>query len=109
MFYTYDQNNSGGVFDVNEWVTKFVIVEADNAADADKRAQDIVGIYFNGVDDGIDCPCCGDRWYSTYRKGDDAPMIYGKPPEEYVDNWTEAGKPYCIIYYKNGEVVRHRA
>ena len=21
------------------------------------------GIYFNGVADGIDCDCCGDRWY----------------------------------------------
>ena len=55
MFYVYRQNNSGGSFlppAVN------VIVEADNAAEADTIA-DGVGIYFNGEGD---CPCCGYRW-----------------------------------------------
>ena len=58
MYYHYRQNNSGGSFIVNSDVTVNVIIEADSADDANEKAKDI-GIYFNGVDEGIDCPCCG--------------------------------------------------
>lgn len=38
-----------------------VIIEAKTAEQADDKAQEI-GIYFNGCEEEIDCPCCGDRW-----------------------------------------------
>lgn len=61
-FFTYVQNNSGGDFVTNDSVAHYVIIEAVNAAQANEIAETI-GIYFNGCDAGIDCYCCGDRWY----------------------------------------------
>ena len=102
MFYTYNQNNSGGSFDFNEsrGITHFVIVEADSAADADRRAEDI-GLYFDGCDSGIDCDCCGDRWYTQWKdEGTDTPEIYGKPfTEGFGDfTWMDKGKEVCVHY-----------
>ena len=103
MFYTYDQNNSGGSFVVDDRVTYTVIVEADSAEEADRIAEDR-GIYFDGCDDGRDCPCCGDRWYRQHDgDGDKAPEIYGKHPKDHKETWAKAGTAYCYLYKNNGE------
>lgn len=62
-FFCFDQNNSGGVFHINDeqGISPIVWVEAFDVHEAIERAKDI-GIYFNGVQDGWDCECCGDRW-----------------------------------------------
>ena len=63
MYFIYRQNNSGG-YDVRHdklGIGNFVIIEAKNAAQANERAETI-GLYFNGVEAGSDCECCGDRW-----------------------------------------------
>ena len=57
-YFKFRQNNSFGHF----VGTPLVFVQANNAARANRIAQDN-GIYFNGVADGVDCDCCGDRWY----------------------------------------------
>ncbi len=82
-FYSFDQNNSGGSFQISEkeGISEYVIVEALNAENANNKAEEI-GIYFNGCDDGIDCDCCGDRWYRVYEDdGEKVPSVYGKPVE----------------------------
>ena len=61
MFFEYNQNNSGGSFDVDSQVCHRVIIEANDKDDAYFIAQS-KGIYFNGVHNGKDCECCGDRW-----------------------------------------------
>lgn len=61
MFYEFDQNNSGGKFIVNDEVCHRLFIEADSEEEALSKAEDL-GCYWNGVADGIDCPCCGDRW-----------------------------------------------
>lgn len=61
MFYNYSQNNSGGSF---YGVTEYWI-EADSPDEADDIAEMSTDIYFNGCDTGMDCSCCGDRWYRT--------------------------------------------
>ena len=63
-FYKFTQNNSGGEFVVNEFLNVYVFVEADSADEANERAMKF-GVYFNGVERGIDCECYGDRWYSV--------------------------------------------
>lgn len=65
-FYHYRQNNSGGSFDVDEQagIDINVFVEAYSAGQADDQAERI-GLYFDGVDKGMDCDCCGDRWYTS--------------------------------------------
>jgi len=70
--YTYTQNNSGGYFDEVEWsghddrggVDGFnVWVLALTAVEANALAEAYAGVYFDGVQRGLDCNCCGDRWY----------------------------------------------
>jgi len=99
MFYEYDQNNSGGGFIVNDDVTYNVFIEADSREEADRRAEEI-GIYFDDNFD-VDCECCGTRWSYAY-SGEETPMIYGKPVEEYDEIWANDGEAYAYVYYKDG-------
>ena len=81
-YFTFRQNNSGGSFIVNDKLDVNVIIAAANAEEANSKAQKI-GIYFDGVEEGEDCECCGDRWYMTNESdGKDKPEIYGKSPSE---------------------------
>jgi hypothetical protein len=63
-YYLFRQNNSGGHFDINDMLAPYVFVQAKSKKQANKRAKR-VGIYFDGCDEGRDCPCCGDRWSNT--------------------------------------------
>src|SRR5574343_84890 len=94
-FYTYDQNNSGGRFDFKDnTLSAFVIIEAESADDADRRFCDLGG-YFNGCEDGLDCSCCGDRWYPTSdAQGTDVPSVYG----EDVSSGEIAAKNLGILW-----------
>lgn len=107
MFYHYSQNNSGGSFDFNkeEGITHHVVIEADNAHDADSIAENI-GLYFDGCAEGMDCECCGDRWCSAYGKGDDVPKVYDHIlgenfKEKWVSKWMEDGYE-CVVHFKDG-------
>ena len=80
-FFTYIQNNTGGSFDFNDKVTHIVVVEETTASRADARAE-LLGIYFDGVREGSDCACCGDRWSRAYGEGYEVPSLYGRPVEE---------------------------
>lgn len=104
-FFTYNQNNSGGFFVINKekGIGEYVIVEAMNLNDADARAE-AIGLYFNGVEDGMDCGCCGDRWYSPYDDGSEEPLIYDRTPEDYKngDNWSK--NKTIAVHYLDGEV-----
>jgi hypothetical protein len=64
--FTYHQNNSGGYFNGPESVT----IEAYNEEDADRKAEESGLVYFDGVEQGIDCECCGDRWYPLGHRED---------------------------------------
>lgn len=61
--YVFNQNNSGGGYLVNTktGVAHYVVLQSENFESALRCAEDI-GLYFNGVEDGVDCECCGDRW-----------------------------------------------
>lgn len=117
-FYEFTQNNSGGHFDVDDEVCHRVIIEAPNADVATSIAMS-KGIYFNGVAEGRDCGCCGDRWselwaddfvelpfvYKSWKK--DSVEVTCNTIEEYAqlmaDNygWT---KPDARIFYADGSV-----
>lgn len=90
-FYMFSQNNSGGSFIINKDVAELVAIEAENAKEANKRAEEI-GIYFDGVDEGSDCDCCGDRWSRACDL------------EEGVDpfNYTSWSKKKIIVYHADG-------
>lgn len=78
-WWCFDQNNSGGWFahDAEAGIGYAVFVEAKNQDEASARAMDI-GIYFDGVRDGIDCGCCGDRWDEPREDGSNQPEKYGQ-------------------------------
>jgi hypothetical protein len=109
MFYTYYQNNSFGQMMLSEpeGLTHYVIIEADSAEEADARAEaSDINMYFDGVEKGLDCPCCGDRWSRQYGDGTEEPRIYGKPATDYSTSWSAympKGKEICI-HYADGRV-----
>mgnify|MGYP006919687944 CR=1 FL=1 len=108
MFYHYNQNNSGGSFDVDDKVCRHVIIEAPGPVSADLKAEEI-GIYFNGCDSGLDCPCCGDRWSTAWRD-DEEPLLYGQAIQDYgsAGLFSGPGEVYCRVYYADGLIAEHR-
>ena len=60
--FQFRQNNAHGRY----VGPKNVVIQADNAADANAIAANSRDIYFNGVAKGIDCDCCGDRWHIVH-------------------------------------------
>lgn len=99
-FWTFNQNNSGGSFDFqpNDGITHFVIIEANDITHAMQRALDI-GLYFNGCESGMDCSCCGDRWYKPYGDGDEQPMVYDQPAANARGwAWMKKGKEICVHF-----------
>lgn len=105
-FYEYNQNNSGGSFTLDETrgITHYVIVEAYDSDHADRLAEDI-GLYFDG--DG-DCPCCGDRWSSSWGDGTDTPTIYGEDVTTHISlmAWMPPGLE-IVVHYLDGRKVWH--
>jgi len=71
-WFHYRQNNSGGTFVIDDaaGLGPEVYIEAYDSDHADERAEQL-GIYFDGVNEGSDCECCGDRWYNASRYSDD--------------------------------------
>lgn len=104
MFFTFSQNNSGGSFVINKNVAPYVIVEADSADEANHIAEGL-GIYFDGVADGYDCECCGDRWYPQWKNdsGTDKPEVYGEHPADASRVCVPKNKTVVRVYYKSGK------
>lgn len=105
MFYTFNQNNSGGSFVYNDTVCKYVIVEANTAEEANRRAETL-GLYFDGK---YDCPCCGNRWSEQWdSEGETEPLIYGKDPQDHCSVFMRDGEVYCRVFFADGTVQDYR-
>lgn len=61
LWYLFDQNNSGGSFEGNDDLSEIVFIQARSPNQANRIAEQ-KGIYFDGVERGLDCECCGNRW-----------------------------------------------
>lgn len=90
----FNQNNSGGYFIQNEDVLEDVYIQAPNAGEAARIAEDIFSDY------SAYCECCGERW-STYwlDEGQDSPSRYGEPINECKASWFHK---QCVLYYFDG-------
>lgn len=118
-FYRFRQNNSGGEFHIDDAVSVEVLIQAASANEANHKAKE-VGIYFDGVDKGIDCECCGDRWWAvdhplesfvTYDRSNGWNGVTRKDVREYAqvvadDDWWATDKPSVIVYFADGTVER---
>jgi hypothetical protein len=88
-FFEFKQNNSGGHFDQDDQLTNRVIIEAEDANEASQIAESL-GMYWNGVDCGMDCECCGDRWYQPWSDdGITFPYEYGTFTEDQATKIAE--------------------
>jgi len=112
LWFEFDQNNSGGHFDVDEKVCHRVFIQEKSREAAIDKAMEL-GIYFDGCSTGRDCSCCGDRWHQPWNDdGIKFPLNWGKEftfknivsyaqflADKY--GWTT---PDTRIYFKNGKV-----
>lgn len=105
-FFTFDQNNSGGKFDVylEEGISETVIIEAADYTQANDRAEEI-GLYFDGCENGFDCECCGDRWSRAWGddEGYDIPTLYGEDVYEAKSGWY---RDVVFIHYLDGKIEK---
>ena len=105
LWFTFRQNNSGGVF-TEPAIT--VCIEAAHTSDAVKKAEDL-GLYFDGCDTGRDCSCCGDRWSVPYEEGTEEPTLYGEAVREAVKtkprwgSWAKKDIPDFLLVYTDGK------
>lgn len=107
MFYSFRQNNSGGNFheDSEAGIGVFVIIEANRESEAEDKALEI-GLYFNGVDEGSDCECCGDRWSSYIDSEGEVPTIYGKNVLTEKHGYGEYFGHGSYIHYLDGRIEK---
>lgn len=106
MFYTFVQNNSGADKHKSDLLDHYVVVEARTADQANEVAQRL-GIYFDGVRDGRDCRCCGDRWDRVNEDdGTGRPSIWGDP---ITDEDLRDKNGGIIIHYADGTILREGA
>ena len=67
------QNNSGGSFCVNDsngtGERVFVLAKNENSVLDLLEIKSVV--YFDGVSQGLDCECCGDRWWRDAEEVED--------------------------------------
>ena len=107
MFYTYQQNNSGGEFShVPDKLSHCVVVEANSAGEANQRLLALGG-YFDGVSEDRDCDCCGDRWYPCSESdGAGVPSLCGGTPlVDVVDVWDWMdGDPAVYVHMLDGRM-----
>lgn len=99
-FYEFNQNNSGGFFDVDENVCNYVIIEASSADEAIRKLRPMI------ANQSESCPCCGERWSLDYYDVIDFSDKF-ESIEDYMQHiadeqwgvWTE---PLARIFYKDG-------
>ena len=77
-----------------------VIVEATSPQNANDIAVCAYDIYFDGVEDDVDCACCGDRWERCSKSdpGYIIPAIYGSSIYCCTRNIDKYKFPALIIY-----------
>ena len=102
-FFTFNQNNSGGRFIVDEkrGIGTGVIIEADDYEEANERAE-LIGLYFDD-DYYTDCRCCGTRWSRMYEfdRGYAVPSVYGEPLDDLEEDiGVYRKKSTTFVHYK---------
>ena len=104
-WYQFEQNNSGGYFDVNDKVCHRLFIEAESLGDAIKKAENL-GCYWDGVFNNIDCPCCGDRWskwgdnsvdIEEYNTDGYTVSVYDGIYGDAKDEWEHKYRKYEVI------------
>lgn len=101
-FYEFRQSNPGGFFDKD--MPRYLWIEASSEEEACAIAEEH-GVYFDGIEKGIDCDCCNDRWYRPWRSFNraniDEVLAYHNDPDNFVwDKWEDPEIEFKIIEKK---------
>lgn len=109
-FYEFRQNNPGGQFEYSDKISNVVWIEAPSINSAFDKAKQI-GIYFDGVERGIDCNCCGDRWdeYPTIIDLEGVSLdyyltYYKETRRETIKSFKADNHPYLIAHRADGTI-----
>ena len=96
MYYTFHQNNIGGGFIQNTGVGAYLIIESQNAEEAQRKAR-AIACEFGAAGFGADR-----RWDYFYITEDEAtmqPEIHGLPPEEYLIGKFRRNETAVVHHY----------
>ena len=97
MIYSFDQNNSGGYY--TKPAQNIIVKDARD----EKHAIEIAigaGMYFNGVADGVDCSCCGDRWYGMAKEYGDINKAIADADDSFHDEHNSIPKYVIVEQYE---------
>jgi hypothetical protein len=100
LWYEFDQNNSGGYFERDDFVSDVVFVQA---MDSD-QAKDIMNEMVDKADAWNYCDCCGERWSFWNVEGYEVPTRYDRPVTEGVDLFSKDG--YMLFHGLNGRTLK---
>lgn len=100
LWYEFDQNNSGGYFEKDDFVSELVYVQAMSSDQAEEIMRDLV----DKADAWNYCDCCGERWSFWNVKGYEVPMRYGKEVSKGVDLFSRDG--YILFHGLNGRTLK---
>lgn len=103
LFFEFDQNNTGGSFDIDDrrGIGPHVWIEANTVKHATELAERL-GLYWDGVENDRDCPCCGDRWYRPSHNGGQASL---KVSAEWDFYWHDT----VYVHRPDGTLSRLKA
>lgn len=88
-FFEFTQNNSGGSHYVDDKICHRLLIEANSNDEASDIAEGL-GVYYDGCESGMDCECCGDRWYRPWSSdGIQFPYSYGTFTSEEANKIAE--------------------
>lgn len=100
LWYEFDQNNSGGYFVKDDFVSELVFVQAMSA----DQAEDIMCDLIDKADAWDYCECCGERWSFYNVKGYEVPTRYGKEVSKGVNLFSRDG--YILFHGLNGRTLK---
>ena len=103
MIYNFDQNNSGGYY--AKPAQNIIVKDARD----EKHAIDIAlkaGMYFDGVADGTDCDCCGDRWVPMAQEYDSLKEAVADANRSFIDEHNGVPK-YVIVDGGSGDSIKN--
>jgi hypothetical protein len=96
MIYSFRQNNSGGYYTKP---AKFIVVSGANDSEHASEIAMQIGMYTHGVAAGMDCSCCGDRWYNMADEYDSlADALLDLTRDDILrDSMRSDGVPHYIV------------
>jgi hypothetical protein len=100
LWYEFDQNNSGGHYERDDFVADVVFIQAMNS----DQAEDIMRDMIDNANAWDYCDCCGERWSFWDVEGHEVPTHYGDPITDGVDLFSKDG--YMLFHGLNGRTLK---